>query len=229
MMLEGGMLLAGWEYALRLMAACLCGALVGFERKRRHKDAGIRTHVLVSLGSCLMTIVSKYGFLDVVGISGVSVDVSRVAANVITGIGFLGAGVIFLRGRSITGLTTAAGIWTMSGIGLSIGAGMYLLGVTATLLVVVLQSVMHRVLPTYESMAQWQVTVTLREGDSPEALRQALRQVPHMEVQGFHVTRHSDGAVQVRLVCQSPNGLDVESALRLLECCPEVTEVKKNS
>lgn len=224
MMIEGGILLNGWEYALRLMAACLCGALVGFERKRRHKDAGIRTHVLVSLGSCLMTIVSKYGFLD-----GVSADASRVAANVITGIGFLGAGVIFLRGRSITGLTTAAGIWTMSGIGLAIGAGMYLLGVTATLLVVVLQSVMHRVLPIYESMAQWQVTVCLRDGDSPEALRQALRQVPHMEVQGFHVTRHSGGEVQVRLICQSPNGLDVESAMRLLERCPEVTEVKENS
>lgn len=215
-----------WEYALRLLAACLCGALVGVERRRRHKDAGIRTHVLVSLGSALMTIVSKYGFMDVVQPGGLSADVSRVAANVITGIGFLGAGVIFVRGRSITGLTTAAGIWTMSGIGLAIGAGMYLLGVLATLLVLILQCAMHRLLPAYENQQQWQLCVLLREGASLKELRSMLEQTPGLEILGFHVTRRTGGGLHARLTCQSPNGVNIERVLELMRLQPDVMEVK---
>ena len=143
-------------YTLRLVLAAFCGALVGFERKRRNKDAGIRTHVLVAVGAALFTILSEFAF-DYG-------NADRVAANIVTGVGFLGAGVIFLRGRAVSGLTTAAGIWTVAGIGMASGSGMYALAAVATLLVVALQFLMHRLLPSHDAK-YWQLDVLLK----PEA------------------------------------------------------------
>ena len=122
------------SYVIRMFVACFCGAIIGLERSRRQKDAGIRTHMIVALGSALIMIVSKYGFMDIMHIEGIRADASRIASNVVTGVGFLGAGVIFVRDVSIKGLTTAAGIWATAGVGLAIGAGMYPLGIAATLL-----------------------------------------------------------------------------------------------
>ena len=113
------------ELMLRITIACVCGALIGMERTIRLKEAGIRTHTIVALGAALMMIVSKYGFLDAVRYQG-NFDASRIASCVVTGISFLGAGVIFVRGNSIKGLTTAAGIWATAGIGLALGAGLYI-------------------------------------------------------------------------------------------------------
>ena len=99
------------EYMLRIAIAALCGGIIGFERSRMRKEAGLRTHIIVAVGAALLMIVSKYGFMDILDTPGIRVDGSRVAANVITGISFLGAGVIFVRDVSIKGLTTAAGLW----------------------------------------------------------------------------------------------------------------------
>ena len=107
--------IGAWDYLVRIVVACLCGGLVGLERTKRLKEAGIRTHIIVALGATLIMVVSKYGFADVVG-----ADASRIASNVITGISFLGAGVIFVRGGSVKGLTTAAGIWATAAIGLAL-------------------------------------------------------------------------------------------------------------
>ncbi len=131
-----------WDYLVRIVVACLCGGLVGLERTKRLKEAGIRTHIIVALGATLIMVVSKYGFFDVVG-----ADASRIASNVITGISFLGAGVIFVRGGSVKGLTTAAGIWATAAIGLALGAGMYTVGVLCTALMIVLQIALHKFLP----------------------------------------------------------------------------------
>ena len=94
----------------RLACAWLCGVFIGFERKNRSKKAGIKTHALVALGSALFMLISKYGFNDLIGVFS-SADGSRVASNIVSGIGFLGAGMILVNKRKITGLTTAAGIW----------------------------------------------------------------------------------------------------------------------
>ena len=131
-----------WDYLIRIVVACLCGGLVGLERTKRLKEAGIRTHIIVALGATLIMVISKYGFSDVVG-----ADASRIASNVITGISFLGAGVIFVRGGSVKGLTTAAGIWATAAIGLALGAGMYTLGVLCTALMILLQIALHKFLP----------------------------------------------------------------------------------
>lgn len=136
----------------RMLLAVLCGAFIGFERSRRQKEAGIRTHIMVTLGSALVVIVSKYGFLDVAGAPGINVDVSRMAANIVTGVSFLGAGVIFLRGGYVKGLTTAAGIWSTAGVGCAIGAGMYIIGISATAMIIVIQIILHCSLPNPENM-----------------------------------------------------------------------------
>ena len=127
------------EYMLRIAIAALCGGIIGFERSRMRKEAGLRTHIIVAVGAALLMIVSKYGFTDILDTPGIRVDGSRVAANVITGISFLGAGVIFVRDVSIKGLTTAAGLWSMAGVGLAIGAGMYAIGIFSTALIMLIQ------------------------------------------------------------------------------------------
>lgn len=133
-------------YLLRMVIAVVCGAAIGFERMKRQKEAGIRTHIIVALGSALMMIVSKYGFFDVIVNDSVSVDASRVAANIITGISFLGSGIIIFKGY-VKGLTTAAGVWVTSGIGMAIGAGMYGVGIMGTALLLLIQVLIHKFLP----------------------------------------------------------------------------------
>ncbi len=157
------------EFFLRIVVASLCGALIGFERTRRFKEAGIRTHILVAAASTLMMIVSKYGFADLqtsaggyfAGTSGA--DASRIASQVITGISFLGAGVIFKLGSSVRGLTTAAGIWATSGIGIAIGAGMYFEGIFVTALIIVSQLIMHRITIGKDSIRTVSVIVTVKD------------------------------------------------------------------
>ena len=126
-----------YDFVIRLFVAGTMGILIGLEREYRAKEAGYRTHFLVALGSALMMIVSQYGFDEVLKTDLVRLDPSRVAAQVVSGIGFIGAGTIILQKQIVRGLTTAAGIWATSGIGLAIGAGMYEIGVAATLLVLI--------------------------------------------------------------------------------------------
>ena len=128
------------EYLVRIFVAACLGLLIGSERKNRNKSAGIRTHVIVALGAALIMVVSKYGFMDVE-----KADAARVAAQVVSGIGFLGAGVIFVRNNLVNGLTTAAGIWVTAGVGLDLGSGMYVVGISSALLVLFIQFVMHRI------------------------------------------------------------------------------------
>lgn len=114
-----------FDFVLRLLVAGILGAIIGLDREYRAKEAGYRTHFLVSLGSALIMIVSQYGFQDIIKENSVSLDPSRVAAQVVSGIGFIGAGTIILQKQIVRGLTTAAGIWATAGIGLAVGAGMY--------------------------------------------------------------------------------------------------------
>lgn len=114
-----------WDLLLRLTAAAALGGVIGLDRHRADKAAGLRTHMLVGLGSALFMVVSRHGFDSVVRPSLVQVDPSRVASQVVTGIGFLGAGAILRRNEAVLGLTTAASVWTVSAVGLAAGAGMY--------------------------------------------------------------------------------------------------------
>ncbi|OPA79435.1 magnesium transporter [Paenibacillus selenitireducens] len=132
------------EFLLRLIIAGICGVMIGYERKSRMKEAGVRTHFVVAIGAALMMMVSKYGFDDILGHEGVGLDPSRVASQVVSGISFLGAGMIFLQRQHVKGLTTAAGIWTTAGIGLAFGSGMYFMGAGVTLIILAGQKLLHR-------------------------------------------------------------------------------------
>lgn len=123
------------DWCLRMLLAAFCGGIIGFERKSKAKNAGIRTHALIALGAAMVMIVSKYGFFDLLKIThrNWAVDPSRIAAQVVSGIGFLGAGTIInRRNQQIGGLTTAAGIWVTGAIGLAYGSGLYSIGVIGT-------------------------------------------------------------------------------------------------
>ena len=143
---SGGQIL---EMLIRLIAAAVLGGIVGIERSKRFKDAGVRTHSMVGCASALLMMISKYGFLDLINQQGPhtwNTDPARIAAGIVTGVSFLGAGIIYrdYQQHSLKGLTTAAGVWCVAGIGMATGAGMYFLAVFATLFIVLLQFIMHR-------------------------------------------------------------------------------------
>ena len=126
------------ELLARLILAALLGSVIGFERERLNWAAGLRTHMLVCVGSALIMLVSAFGFADVLGQKDVVLDPSRIAAQVVSGIGFLGAGSILLRGEIVRGLTTAASLWSVAGIGLAVGGGMYVAAIGATIIILII-------------------------------------------------------------------------------------------
>lgn len=134
-----GMIFQNFEFLIKMVLATIMGAIIGFERKSRNKEAGIRTHSIVALASALMMIISKYGFFDID-----KYDAARIASQVVSGIGFLGTGLIFIKNNSVNGLTTAAGIWATAGIGLAMGAGLYAVAICGTLLIVIVQILMYK-------------------------------------------------------------------------------------
>jgi putative Mg2+ transporter-C (MgtC) family protein len=125
------------DFIVRIFVAAILGGLIGLEREYRAKEAGFRTHFLVAFGSALFMILSAYGFEGALVSPEHRLDVSRIAAQVVTGIGFIGAGTIIFQKNAVRGLTTAAGVWVVAAIGLTCGAGMYILATAATVLVLV--------------------------------------------------------------------------------------------
>lgn len=136
-----------YEFVLRLFVAAILGGVIGLEREYRAKEAGFRTHFLVALGSGLFMILSQFGFDDVLGhYEQVSLDPSRIASQVVTGIGFIGAGTIIFQKHVVRGLTTAAGLWVTSAIGMTAGAGMYVLSIATTVLVLLCLEALYFIL-----------------------------------------------------------------------------------
>ncbi|TNC12879.1 MgtC/SapB family protein [Methylobacterium terricola] len=131
-------MLSNIEIIARLALAALLGSVVGLERERLLWAAGLRTHMLVCVGACLIMIVSAFGFSDAMGATGVVLDPSRLAAQVVSGIGFLGAGTILLRGEVVRGLTTAASLWAVAAVGLAVGGGLYVAALATTVIVIVI-------------------------------------------------------------------------------------------
>lgn len=131
------------EITLRLFTATALAALVGLDREHRRSAAGLRTHALVGMSACLLMIASAFGFADILGTPGVGLDPSRIAAQIVTGIGFLGAGTIIAHGESVRGLTTAASIWTVAAIGIAVGCGMYRAAILGTALALLLLLVLR--------------------------------------------------------------------------------------
>ena len=143
------------ELLLRLLLAVVIGFVIGFERKLRFKEAGIRTHTIVSIGSCLYMLISMYAFDGA--------DKARVAAQIVSGIGFLGAGMIFYHKEMIHGLTTAAGIWATAAIGMACGAGWYIVSIIATVLIILIQCIMHMNFKVFHSRHFVKVNIVFKD------------------------------------------------------------------
>lgn len=196
-----------WEMILRLFLAGVLGAFIGFERRSHFKDAGLRTHFVVSLGSALIMLVSKYGFFDLAGIDSVGLDPSRVAAQVVSGIGFLGAGTIIVEHQYVRGLTTAAGLWATAGIGLAIGAGMYIPGASATLLILVGLEIFNKLQRSaLYSIVKADMSV---EGVNPslDVLKDSKMKISNIRVDRHHNKKDRDFEVRItfRLYSKSPD------------------------
>lgn len=136
--------------------SALLGFLIGLERKMRMKEAGIRTHTIVCIGSALLMVVSLYGF-------GTDADTSRVAAQIVSGVGFLGAGIIVYRQHEVKGLTTAAGIWATAGVGMACGASMYILAVGATAILIGAQFIFRLKIPPFKSKKSFSVKIKFKQ------------------------------------------------------------------
>lgn len=122
-------------WGLQMLLTLILGFAIGFERKMRFKEAGVRTHTIVCVGACIYMLVSKYGFEGA--------DTARVAAQIVSGIGFIGAGMIFYHKQVVHGLTTAAGIWATAAIGMAVGSGLFIIAIISTVIIITIQCVMH--------------------------------------------------------------------------------------
>lgn len=218
-----------WELFLRIIVAGACGALIGLERGIRQKEAGIRTHSIVALGAALLMIISKYAFADM-GIGDVffagtkGADPTRIASQAITAIAFLGAGVIYRHGNMVKGLTTAAGVWATAAIGLSIGAGMYVIGAATALLVLLINICLHKWLVKLESLATSVVVVTMQdEPGAMDALRLQLGD-HKMQVQRMDVKKKEGGTVKVNIVVRIPKNSALNDLLLFLNENPNIKE-----
>ena len=187
-------------WILRLLVATLCGIVIGFERTTRYKEAGIRTHAIVALGAALLMLISKFGFPESGG-----TDSARIAAQIVSGIGFLGAGMILVRRNTVSGLTTAAGIRTTSAVGMAIGAGMYVLGIATTIIVVTIQLLFHSTWFQRYDRPSDPMTVVLDDAD-PQPILRFVKSMD-VEITSYRVRDDDSGRYELELYLRFPPGL----------------------
>lgn len=211
-------------WMLRIFLAALLGGLIGTERSRRQKEAGIRTHVIVAIGAALVMVVSKYGFVDLIPV-GVDADPTRIASNIVTGIGFLGAGVIFIKDASIRGLTTAAGLWSTAAVGMALGAGMYAIGFFVAILIILLQFLLHSTLNRLEDTVVNQVQMRVQY--SPQVTRRLRQQLAahQMHIEFFRVKKAADKILTCTFAVRMPREMTYDELLFLLDENEDVLEI----
>ncbi len=193
------------DFCLRILASAIAGGIIGLERSHRFKEAGVRTHIIVCCTTAVLMIISKYCFADLTAADGTSlygtkgVDAARIAAQAVSGISFLCAGVIFKNGSNVRGLTTAAGLWLTAALGLTFGAGMYVIGIFALLLLCLLQFTIHRVFPAIDSYSGNILHFkTTDDGNFYEDLTKQLSEWKARIVQN-NITNHNDGTADYEL------------------------------
>lgn len=225
---KGVPMLAHWELVLRLLIAAGLGSLIGAERERLIWAAGLRTHMLVCVGACLFMVVSAYGFGAVLG-PNVVLDPSRVAAQVVSGIGFLGAGSILLRGDLVRGLTTAASLWTVAAIGLAVGGGLYVEAVAATIIILVILAGIKPVEKWYQQRKQT-LTLWLRADSgklSLDGVNAALGVSTGRISRFVCVPASDDGVDEVTLTIKRLSTDGMDDIVRKLSALPHVREAGK--
>ncbi|WP_373167609.1 MgtC/SapB family protein [Bacteroides faecis] len=212
------------DFMLRLLVAGILGAIIGLDREYRVKEAGYRTHFLVSLGSALIMIVSQYGFQEIIKENSVTLDPSRVAAQVVSGIGFIGAGTIILQKQIVRGLTTAAGIWATAGIGLAVGAGMYAIGIATTVLTLIGLELLSYIFKSV-GMKSSMIAFSTNNKDTLKQIADRFNSKDYMIVSYEMQTLHPGEmeSYQVTMVIKSKRNNDEGHLLSLMQNFPDVT------
>ena len=208
-----------WELILRLLAATAMGAVIGIEREYHAKEAGLRTHLLVALGSCLFMILSVYGFDFMLGQDHVSYDPSRIASQVVTGIGFIGAGTIILQKQVVRGLTTAAGLWVTAAIGLACGNGMYWIALVTTAVVLISLGLINIYLP-YLSQRERSITFLVKDY---VILTEVLDNLRREKIVVMNYEMHKDADENDGLML-----VTIEIRMKKYDNLKEITSILKN-
>lgn len=218
-------------YLVRILIACVCGGAIGFERTKRLKEAGVRTHCIIAAASALMMIVSKYGFSDIATVesnvlSGLrGADPARIAAQVISGISFLGAGVIFRNGNSVKGLTTAAGIWATSGIGLAIGCGLHLLGVICSVIVVAVQLWFHRFSVGNDAFSDFDIRIAATASKEFKAYLFSAEERKELQILSIKVDKNTDGPDECVITLRTKKQMTHKQLIEYFENVPDIKSI----
>ncbi len=217
------------EWMARILLAGLCGGLIGYERESRKKTAGLRTHVIVAVSSALMIVLSKYGFQDVVG-QYVRVDPSRIASGTVAAIGFLGSGVIFSRNKNVSGITTSAGIWATVGVGMAVGAGLYVIGICTSAIVILVEiflgrqgKLSHIIKDIYEIEVEYAFT-SGEMGEVSAALQKELEETYQCRILKFR-TRKKGGTIHLDLLVRTAQGKELYRLAGFAEQYPEIKKI----
>ncbi len=210
-------------YLLRMLMATICGAVIGLERTKRSKEAGIRTHCIIAGAAALFMIISKYGFADMALVEGSrGADPARIAAQVVTGISFLGAGVIYKNGTTVMGLTTAAGIWATAAVGMASGSGLYWVALFMTFLVIGVQMLMHRFNIGYDAYSNGEIRITLV--DTPE-IRKILREKQKelgITIVSSRITTCADNTLNMVLQVRMKSHIHFRDVIKFMDEHPEI-------
>ena len=213
------------EFFIRIVLAAVLGALVGLERSKRQKEAGVRTHCIIACTSALFMILSKYAFVDLVSVNGLrGADPARIAAQVVSGISFLGAGVIFKNGNSIRGLTTAAGMWGTAAVGMAIGAGLYWVGLIETAVLVVIQIVFHRFPVGADALTTQELVVEMADSDELLACFDELVKAHRGQITESSLTREN-GILRMEVTAKLDPPITHEEALAFMKANDGVRRV----
>ncbi len=208
-----------YEITLRIVVATILGGVIGMEREIRDQAAGFRTHILVCVGATLFTIASQYGFVGLVQGSTITLDPTRIAAQIVSGIGFLGAGAIIRYGVSVRGLTTAASLWVVAAIGLAVGAGFYSAALVVSLAVlvslIVLRSLeyrwLHKVKPEFQRFS-----LCLQDDVDTVSKVLSFLESRGVTTREIHLERMEEDRLSLNLVAQLPHRLKAEDIMHPL-------------
>lgn len=217
------------EFFIRIILSGILGALIGLERASRNKEAGIRTHIIIGMTSAVFMIISKYAFLDMAEITSAvgakGADPSRIASQVVTGISFLCAGVIFRQGKyNIRGLTTAAGMWATSSVGMAIGAGMYWVGSLEALILVLMQIVLHKHPVGNDALSIQEVRVKLADETYLDSTLKLLKELHNGEIVQCEISKDATGT-RAKVTIRGPEPIHYEEAVRLITEDKNIKEV----
>ena len=225
------------DFFIRIFFACVLGYLIGYERSRRYKEAGIRTHVLVCASAALFMIVSKYAFADMMGgpaadlgaIPGTGqLDPGRVASTIVCGVSFIGAGVIYKKNATVQGLTTAAGIWTTACIGMAAGAGMFLVAGFTAVLVVLIQHYMHKYTVGRDSQKAYYIKFVCCDSDCLDNMVKTWLADPRIQVMDRKMARRNDAEVEYEITFRSKTNEMFREMKDYLEKSVDVRKVRES-